>query len=128
MNSEHCPDIRERRRFLTAAAGALTTMQLARSQSARAGLDLDASMKLAQSVNSGSSPQLTQIEAGLLNIGYLEAGPIDGPVAILLHGWPYDIHSFGEVTPGLPLPGFRLSFRTGAVTGPRVFCRTKLQG
>ena len=42
---------------------------------------------------------MKQIDAGVLNVGYVEAGPVDGPAAILLHGWPYDIHSFDEVTP-----------------------------
>jgi hypothetical protein len=41
--------------------------------------------------------QIKQIDAGDLNVGYAEAGPADGPVVILLHGWPYDIHSFVEV-------------------------------
>ena len=49
-----------------------------------------------------------QIEAGLLNVGYVEAGPSDGPAAILLHGWPYDIQSFAEVTPILASAGFRV--------------------
>jgi len=40
-----------------------------------------------------SFTSLKQIDAGLLNVGYAELGPIDGPTAILLHGWPYDIHS-----------------------------------
>ena len=42
---------------------------------------------------------LKQIDAGVLNIGYAEAGPADDPAVILLHGWPYDIHSFVDVAP-----------------------------
>ena len=51
---------------------------------------------------------LKQIEAGLLNVGYAEAGPADGPAVILLHGWPYDIHSFVDVTPLLASQGYRV--------------------
>ncbi|MDW5593141.1 alpha/beta fold hydrolase [Conexibacter stalactiti] len=49
-----------------------------------------------------------QIDAGLLNVGYVDAGPVDGPAVILVHGWPYDIHSFAEVTPILTAAGFRV--------------------
>jgi pimeloyl-ACP methyl ester carboxylesterase len=42
---------------------------------------------------------LKQIDAGVLSVGYAEAGPANGPVVILLHGWPYDIHSYVDVTP-----------------------------
>jgi pimeloyl-ACP methyl ester carboxylesterase len=51
---------------------------------------------------------LKQIEAGLLNVGYAEAGPSDGPAVILLHGWPYDIYSFVDVTPLLAQAGYRV--------------------
>ena len=51
---------------------------------------------------------LKQIDAGLLNVGYAEAGPADGPAVILLHGWPYDIHSFVDVTPLLASAGYRV--------------------
>jgi pimeloyl-ACP methyl ester carboxylesterase len=51
---------------------------------------------------------LKQIDAGLLNIGYVEAGPADGSAVILLHGWPYDIHSFVDVTPLLASAGYRV--------------------
>jgi pimeloyl-ACP methyl ester carboxylesterase len=51
---------------------------------------------------------LKQIDAGLLNVGYAEAGPSDGPPVILLHGWPYDIHSYVEVTPLLAGAGYRV--------------------
>src|SRR5438445_13822220 len=50
---------------------------------------------------------LKQIDAGLLNIGYAEAGPADGPAVILLHGWPYDIHSYVDVAPLLVAAGYR---------------------
>ena len=49
-----------------------------------------------------------QIDAGELNVGYAEAGPADGPVVLLLHGWPYDIHSFVDVTPILASAGYRV--------------------
>ena len=42
---------------------------------------------------------LKQIDAGLLNVGYAEAGPADSRAVVLLHGWPYDIHSFVDVVP-----------------------------
>jgi pimeloyl-ACP methyl ester carboxylesterase len=48
-----------------------------------------------------------QIDAGLLNVGYVDAGPADGPVVLLLHGWPYDIHSYAEVVPLLAAAGHR---------------------
>ena len=51
---------------------------------------------------------LKQIDAGLLNVGYVEAGPDDGPAVILLHGWPYDIHSFVDVAPLLASAGYRV--------------------
>ena len=52
--------------------------------------------------------QLQQINAGLLNVGYAEAGPSTGPAVILLHGWPYDIYSFVDVTPLLAAAGYRV--------------------
>jgi len=51
---------------------------------------------------------LKQVDAGLLSVGYAEAGPADGPAAVLLHGWPYDIHSFAEATPLLAGAGYRV--------------------
>ena len=52
--------------------------------------------------------RLKQVDAGILNVGYAEAGPPDGPAVFLLHGWPYDIHSFAEVTPLLAAAGYRV--------------------
>jgi pimeloyl-ACP methyl ester carboxylesterase len=51
---------------------------------------------------------LRQIDAGLLNVGYVDTGPAEGPVVVLLHGWPYDIHSYVDVCPGLAEAGYRV--------------------
>src|SRR3954447_17871746 len=51
---------------------------------------------------------LRQIEAGVLDVGYVDLGPSDGPPVILLHGWPYDIQSYGEVAPLLADAGYRV--------------------
>jgi pimeloyl-ACP methyl ester carboxylesterase len=51
---------------------------------------------------------LKQVDAGLLSVGYAEAGPPDGPAVILLHGWPYDIHSYADVTRLLASAGYRV--------------------
>jgi pimeloyl-ACP methyl ester carboxylesterase len=57
----------------------------------------------------GISPfTVEQIDAGVLNVGYAEAGPPDGPAAVLLHGWPYDIHAYVDVTPLLAAQGYRV--------------------
>jgi pimeloyl-ACP methyl ester carboxylesterase len=60
-----------------------------------------------QGINHSFAP-LKQIDAGALNVGYVEEGPADGKAVILLHGWPYDIHSFAEVTPLLVSAGYRV--------------------
>jgi pimeloyl-ACP methyl ester carboxylesterase len=51
---------------------------------------------------------LRQVHAGVLDVGYVDAGPPDGPAVVLLHGWPYDIHSFADVTPVLAAAGHRV--------------------
>ncbi|MFL6296832.1 MAG: alpha/beta fold hydrolase [Actinomycetes bacterium] len=51
---------------------------------------------------------MQQVDAGVLNVGYAEAGPADGPAVLLLHGWPYDIHSYLEVAPLLAAAGYRV--------------------
>src|SRR5918994_3633125 len=50
---------------------------------------------------------LRQIDAGVLNVGYADTGPADGPPVILLHGWPYDIHTYVDVAPLLATAGYR---------------------
>lgn len=54
------------------------------------------------------SDSLKQVRAGVLNVGYAEVGPSEGQVVVLLHGWPYDIHSFDEVVPILTAAGYRV--------------------
>jgi pimeloyl-ACP methyl ester carboxylesterase len=55
-----------------------------------------------------SFAEVKQIRAGVLNVGYTEAGPVHGPAVICLHGWPYDIHSFVDVAPLLAAQGYRV--------------------
>ena len=55
-----------------------------------------------------SFTSIRQIKAGVLDVGYAEAGPADGPAVFLLHGWPYDIHSFVDVAPLLASRGYRV--------------------
>ena len=86
--------------FLSAAATALAGTQLALSKPADA--------QRVQTLGHTSFAPLKQIDAGLLNIGYAEAGPSDGPAVVLLHGWPYDIHSFVDVAPLLAASGYRV--------------------
>jgi pimeloyl-ACP methyl ester carboxylesterase len=57
--------------------------------------------------NTSFSP-LKQVDAGVLNVGYAEAGPANGPAVILLHGWPYDIYSYVDVAPLLAAAGYRV--------------------
>ena len=89
-----------RRQFLTAAA---TTTAVTACGSPRLP---EAASSGARSTNSFES--IKQIDAGLVNIGYAEAGPVDAPCVILLHGWPYDIHSYVDVVPLLSSAGYRV--------------------
>src|ERR1700731_3711932 len=57
--------------------------------------------------NTSFSP-LKQVDPGVLNVGYAEAGPANGPAVILLHGWPYDIYSYVDVAPLLAAAGYRV--------------------
>jgi pimeloyl-ACP methyl ester carboxylesterase len=95
-----------RRRLLGAAALSIAATQLVLSGSAEAQASKAIRGTKAGTNTSFASPK--QIDAGLLNVGYAEAGPADGPVVILLHGWPYDIHSFVDVAPLLAQGGYRV--------------------
>jgi pimeloyl-ACP methyl ester carboxylesterase len=97
----------DRRRFFgtaaaTAAAAHLGMLATAYAQPARTTLPATK-----PGTNTSFSP-LKQIDAGVLNVAYAEAGPTNGPPVILLHGWPYDIYSFVDVAPLLASAGYRV--------------------
>jgi pimeloyl-ACP methyl ester carboxylesterase len=99
-----------RRRFLGATAVTLAAAQLGVSAKARAQSTMAKTPAL-PFINPGTNTSfgtLKQVKAGLLDVGYAEAGPAEGPPVILLHGWPYDIHSFVDVAPLLASAGYRV--------------------
>src|SRR5947208_932127 len=98
---------RHRRHFLGAATVTVAAAQLGIIGSAAA-QRAEAKMPTIKPGTNTSFGPLKQINAGVLNVGYAEAGPADGPVVILLHGWPYDIHSFVDVAPLLASAGYRV--------------------
>ena len=100
----------DRRRFLGTAASAIAATRLGRRGSADAS---PGETPRAGAIGVEPGPRtsfgpLKQIDAGLLNVGYAEAGPADGRAVLLLHGWPYDIHSFADVAPVLAAAGYRV--------------------
>ncbi len=100
------PIDRDRRRFFGIAAATMAAAQLGGLAVAQA-----ATPKPLPPVKPGTHSSfgpLKQITAGTLSIGYAEAGPADGPAVILLHGWPYDIHSYVDVAPLLAEAGYRV--------------------
>jgi len=100
----------DRRRFFGAAALTLAAAQFAVPGSAGAqssGAKPAGASAIKPGTNTSFGP-LKQINAGVLNVGYAEAGPADGPVVMLLHGWPYDIYAFVDVAPVLASAGFRV--------------------
>ena len=102
-----------RRGFLrTSAASAITiaTAQLATMgvADAQPGHTKRADLPTLKPGANTSFASLNQVEAGVLNVGYAEAGPTDGPVVLLLHGWPYDIHTYVDVAPLLASAGCRV--------------------
>ena len=99
-----------RRRFFGTAAMTIAAAQLVINGSAEAqtGPTKPASLPAIKPGTNTSFGPLKQIDAGVLNVGYAEAGPANGPVVILLHGWPYDIYSFVDVTPLLASAGYRV--------------------
>ena len=97
------------RRFIGAAAMTVAAAQFGMGGSAEAqtGATKPNLPAIKPGTNTTFAP-LKQIDAGLLNVGYAEAGPADGPVVLLLHGWPYDIYSFVDVAPLLASAGYRV--------------------
>jgi pimeloyl-ACP methyl ester carboxylesterase len=100
----------DRRRLLGTAAVSIAAAELgmigsADAQSAKVNPADTTTSKPGKNTSFGP---LKQIDAGVLNVGYAEAGPTDGHPVILLHGWPYDIHSFVDVAPLLAAKGYRV--------------------
>lgn len=87
----------DRRRFLSAAAISTAALSMGRVPPAAIRVESHSAFK-----------PLKQIDAGLLNVGYAEDGPGDGQAVVLLHGWPYDIHSYVDVAPLLAARGYRV--------------------
>jgi pimeloyl-ACP methyl ester carboxylesterase len=96
-----------RRRFFGTAAMTIAAAQLGVLGSADAKTK-PADLPTVKPGTNTSFAALKQIDAGLLNVGYAEAGPSSGPAVILLHGWPYDIYSFVDVAPLLASAGYRV--------------------
>jgi len=103
----------DRRRFfgaatMTIAAAQLGTLASANAQSSNAESGDTTTTLTPQPGTHTSFSSVKQIDAGLLNVGYAEAGPANGTAVILLHGWPYDIHSYIDVAPILASAGYRV--------------------
>ena len=100
----------DRRRFLAGMATAVAASQLDVVDFVHGQVRAAAAepAPARSSGSTGSFGMLKQIDAGVLNIGYAEAGPSGGPAVLLLHGWPYDIHSFVDVAPRLVAAGHRV--------------------
>ena len=97
-----------RRRFLGGTAATIAALELGLVGSAKAEGEKATELAAIKPGSNTTFAALKQIDAGVLNVGYAEAGPADGPPVILLHGWPYDIHSFVDVAPALASAGHRV--------------------
>jgi len=100
----------DRRRFVATSAITIAAAQLGLIGSALAQTNKanPASVPAIKPGTNTSFAPLKQIDAGVLSISYVEAGPASGKLVILLHGWPYDIHSFVDVAPLLMAKGYRI--------------------
>jgi pimeloyl-ACP methyl ester carboxylesterase len=100
----------DRRRFFGTAAATIALAQIGMTGSTQAQSGMPRSPS-APAVTRGTATSIgasKQIDAGELNVGYAETGPSEGPAVVLLHGWPYDIYSFVDVTPLLASAGYRV--------------------
>ena len=99
-----------RRRFFGTAAMTVAAVQLGMigAADAQAGKTKPTQLPAIKPGTNTAFAALRQTDAGLLNVGYAEAGPADGYPVILLHGWPYDIHSYADVAPLLASAGYRV--------------------
>jgi pimeloyl-ACP methyl ester carboxylesterase len=111
----------ERRRFLGAAAMTIAAAELAIIGSSEAQAQHSSPTRQRGANTFGP---LKHIDAGVLNIGYAEAGPGDGRPALLLHGWPYDIHSYVDAAPLLASAGYRVIVPYLRGYGPTRFLST----
>jgi pimeloyl-ACP methyl ester carboxylesterase len=96
-----------RRRFFGAAAAAFAAAQWGMA-GARGAQAATPPSRPAHATGSAAFGPVQSVDAGDLNVGYVEAGPKTGPAVVLLHGWPYDIHSFVDVVPALAQQGHRV--------------------
>ena len=96
-----------RRRLLGAATVSAAVAQLGLTRSVAAQSQSSGLPAIKPGTNTSLAP-LKEVEAGVLNVGYAEAGPANGTPVILLHGWPYDIYSFVDVAPALASAGYRV--------------------
>lgn len=99
----------DRRRFMGTAAAALVATQIPRIKAAQ----------------TGAFDALKRIDAGLLNVAYVDAGPASGRPVLLLHGWPYDIYSYVDVVPLLTTKGYRVIVPYLRGYGPTTFLSDK---
>ena len=97
----------QRRRFFGVAAMSMAAVEFGLASTAGA-QSMQAAAPAVKAGSHTSFAALKQVKAGVLNVGYAEAGPADGPVVLLLHGWPYDIYSFVDVAPVLADAGYRV--------------------
>jgi len=99
----------DRREFLAAAVLALGGLRFGVSTSGNQAMTTSSSPFVRQGATSAAPlGPVKQIDAGLLNVGYVDIGPSNGRAVYLLHGWPYDIQSFAEVAPALAAKGYRV--------------------